>query len=90
MAEKGINEHLILAATSIVLPGHNDKFQLDELSVLSLKPLQHFKEKTQLLAALVANPTCLTRRTLNALVNPDSFLNCSILKGARKNTVLLS
>lgn len=60
MAEKGISEHLILGATSTVLPGHNEKFQLllDELSVLSLKPLWHSKEeKTQLLAALVANAT---------------------------------
>lgn len=76
MAEKGINGHLILAATSTILPGHNDKFQqlLDKLLVLSLKPLQHFKqEKTQLLAALVANATSLTRRKIIALVNADFF-----------------
>ena len=57
VARKGIKNHLILAVISIVTSGQSDTFQLllDELSVLALKPLWHFKgENTQLLAALVA------------------------------------
>lgn len=37
----------------------------------------------------MAKATWLTGRTLTVLVNADSLLNCLILKGARKNTVLL-
>lgn len=94
MAGKGIIKPLILAVTSIVTPGQSNTFQLllDELSVLALKPLRHFKgEKIQLLAALMAKATSLTRRTLIVLVNADSLLNCLILKGARKkyNIIML-